>query len=122
MKTKIELELNTYELEINGKPYPIVQRTEETESKIRARDEKINKVSEYESNIELLNILLGESAVREIFPNGKSSNLDMIAKAAYYALKYYYHEKNAFESEVLNKQIDLLKTTSKAVKNAKLPS
>lgn len=122
MKTKIELELNTYELEINGKAYPIVQRTEETESKIRARDEKINKVSEYESNIELLKILLGESAVHEIFPDGKSSNLDMIAKAAYYALKYYYHEKNAFEKEVLNKQIDLLKTTSKAVKNAKLPS
>lgn len=124
MKTKIDLDVNIYELEINGKTYPVAERSAETEEKISARDARLKTASEYDSNIELLETLLGKDAVKEIFPEGKSTNLDAIAKVAYYALKYYYHDKNEFESRIINGRLGVIKDATHAIKEAKaqLPS
>lgn len=119
MKTKVEFESNVYELEIDGKTYAIAERTAETEKKIAERDSELKARSEYESNMALLNILLGEKAVKEIFPDGENENLDKIAKIAYYALKYYYHDKNEFDKSIIKEKAEKLKQNIRAIGDKK---
>lgn len=99
MKQIIEFENNDYILTIDGNDYAVAKRTGELETKLREHDKKLGELSEYESNKELVELILGKKAFKEIFPKGEKESLDKLAKVAYYAVKYFNADKEALEAE-----------------------
>lgn len=90
-------------LEINGKDYPIAQRTGALEKRIIAEhDAKLGKMTEYERYKVLIDLLLGNGVFAELFPDGENGNLDMMAEVAYVA----QHEFNAEKREIERKRIE----------------
>lgn len=90
-------------LEINGKDYPIAQRTGALEKRIIAEhDAKLGKMTEYERYKVLIDLLLGNGTFAELFPDGENGNLDMMAEVAYVA----QHEFNAEKREIERKRIE----------------
>lgn len=90
-------------LEINGKDYPIAQRTGALEKRIIAEhDAKLGKMTEYERYKVLIDLLLGNGTFAELFPDGENGNLDMMAEVAYVA----QHEFNAEKREIEKKRIE----------------
>ena len=90
-------------LEINGKEYPIAQRTGALEKRIIAEhDAKLGKMTEYERYKVLIDLLLGNGTFAELFPDGENGNLDMMAEVAYVA----QHEFNADKREIERKRIE----------------
>ena len=90
-------------LEINGKEYPIAQRTGALEKRIIAEhDAKLGKMTEYERYKVLIDLLLGNGTFAELFPDGENGNLDMMAEVAYVA----QHEFNAEKREIERKRIE----------------
>lgn len=90
-------------LEINGKDYPIAQRTGALEKRIIAEhDAKLSKMTEYERYKVLIDLLLGKGTFEELFPDGENGNLDMMAEVAYVA----QHEFNAEKREIERKRIE----------------
>ncbi len=63
---------------IGGKEYPVAERTEKVEKAIREHDAGLGERSQLESDFELVSILLGESAAKELFPHGEDENLDRL--------------------------------------------
>lgn len=85
-------------LEINGKDYPIAQRTGALEKRIIAEhDAKLGKLTEFERYSILIDLLLGEGTFKELFPKGEDDNLDMMAEVAYVAQHEFNAEKRAIE-------------------------
>lgn len=90
-------------LEINGKDYPIAQRTGALEKRIISEhDAKLGKMTEYERYKVLIDLLLGNGVFAELFPDGENGNLDMMAEVAYVA----QHEFNAEKREIERKRIE----------------
>lgn len=102
--TKIQFEAPVQKvLEINGKEYPIAQRTGALEKRIIAEhDAKLGKMTEYERYKVLVDLLLGNGTFAELFPDGENGNLDMMAEVAYVA----QHEFNAEKREIERKRIE----------------
>lgn len=110
-----DYEVKQHILEINEKEYIIPIRTGKIEKKIKEHDRKIGQVSEYESNKEIIEILIGKNAFKEIFPKGEDESLDYIANVAYYAIEAFNADKNALEKEQLEKQIEPLQPVLDAI-------
>lgn len=85
-------------LEVDGVEYEVPQRTAALMEKIYEHDKKIGKVSEYESNISLLEILFGERAVKQMFPDENETNLDKLSKCARLAIALFMAEFNAIQT------------------------
>ena len=101
---KINFEKPTQKiLEINGKEYPIAQRTGALEKRIISEhDAKLGTMTEYERYKVLIDLLLGDGVFAELFPDGENGNLDMMAEVAYVA----QHEFNAEKREIEKKRIE----------------
>ena len=94
-KTVLTFEEKHHILEVDGVEYEIPQRTAELEEKIREHDAKLPELTEYEGNMLLLEILFGKEKAQQMFPDGKNTNLDKLAKCAYLAINLYRLEENA---------------------------
>lgn len=102
-------------LEVNGVEYEVPQRTPDIVDKIKARDEKVGEVSEYESNMELLIILFGKKNAKQMFPDKENTNLDKLAKCVKYATALFYADLTAIQNENLRKALDELNPALKAL-------
>ena len=109
MNKIIDFSDNDYILTINGNDYAVAKRTGELEKKLREHDVQIGTLSEYESNKELIELLLGKKAFKEIFPNGEKENLDKIAKVAFYAVKYFNAAKTELDKQQIADKVEALK-------------
>lgn len=107
--TKIEFEEKHHKIEVDGIEYEIPQRTAVLEDKIKEHDEKIGKVSEYESNYSLLEILFGADAAKQMFPDRNSTNLDKLAKVTRVSIALFMAEFNKMQSNALKDSIDEIK-------------
>ena len=96
-------------LEVDGIEYVVPQRTAALEKKIREHDETIADKTEYESNIEMLEILFGAEKVKQMFPEGENTNLDKLALCTRYAIGLFMADFNAIQTENLNRKLDELK-------------
>lgn len=92
-------------LEINGKDYPIAQRTGALEKRIREKQAKSWGMSEYEEYREVIDIILGEGAFNSIFPDGENANLDNIAQVAFVAQQEFNAEKKALERKRIEEDV-----------------
>lgn len=91
---------------VDGNEYEIPKRTEEISEKLKAHDEKLDTLTEYEANIELLEILFGKSKVKKMFPEGKKTNLDKLSQCTSYAIGLYMAEFNRMQTEKLTKDFE----------------
>ena len=53
---------------IGGVDYRVADRTEKVEKELREHDRKVGTVSQYESDMELVRILIGKDAAKKLFP------------------------------------------------------
>ena len=91
-KTVVKFEEKHHILEVDGVQYEIPQRTAALEKLIRERDAKINEMTEYESNMRLLEILFGADKARQMFPDGEQTNLDKLEMCTKTAIALYMKE------------------------------
>lgn len=90
---------------IDGAEYRVADRTDETEQRLAAHDKRLGAVSTFESDMELVEILLGKEAAGKIFPLGKRENLTRLAYIAIGVLEAYNAEINAIRERELEKSL-----------------
>ena len=101
----IDTEVRNVIVTIDGEDYPVRARTEETEELLREHDRRAATATQYESDITLLEILLGKDAVKKLFPNGKKESLLRLHKIARGVIDAYEYEMNEMEKAEIEKQL-----------------
>lgn len=107
-KLTLEYTEKHHVLELDGKEYEIPQRTVGIAKALAVHDEKISKMSEYESNMELLEILFGRESAKEMFPEGEDTNLDKLAKCCKIVLAAFYADLHEITEEEKDEQLKKL--------------
>lgn len=104
---------------IDDVDYEVAQRTEEVDKKLREHNDKIDTMSSYEANYDLVKILLGNDAAKAIFPNGEKENLTrmyVIARGVDDAYNAEYQEiKDKELNETLSKMDEFAKRSRPVV-------
>lgn len=103
---------------IEGREYALAERTERTEKELRELESRVQSDTQYESDLALIRILIGENAVSELFPNGEDENLNRLH---YYAVKLgelyrdEYQQIEAERHETTLKRIDAITRRAESV-------
>ena len=103
---------------IDGEEYEIAPRTPEVDKKLQAHNDKVDSMSSYEASLNLCRILLGDDAVKKIFPNGDKENLNrmyFIAKGVDEAYQAEYQELRDKEFDDTLAKMDKLAERTKPV-------
>lgn len=108
-KMTLEHEVKHHILEVDGIEYEIPQRTAALDEKLREHDSKIAERSEYESNMNLLEIIFGAKSAKTMFPDGKQTNLDKLAKCVKMTLALFSMESNEIRNEEMKKKLESVK-------------
>lgn len=93
---------------IDGNEYLLPERTEKLEKQLKSHDSKIRSVSQYDSDYDLVKIMLGMEAVKKIFPKGEDENLDRMHFITTKIVEAYYAEYRAIEEETYKETIEKL--------------
>lgn len=101
----IDTEVRNVIVTIDGTDYPVKERTEETEELLREHDRRAATATQYESDISLLEILLGKEAVKALFPKGKKESLLRLHKIARGVIDAYEYEMNELSKADIEKQL-----------------
>ena len=129
-KTKFEFEEKHHIIEVDGVDYEIPQRTAGLEKKIKEHDDKVSSMTEYEGNMQMLEILFGKEAAKQMCPDGPNTNLDMLARLVRVSLTLFMSEYDKMQNEdiekktaglkpILEQVTDLTKAADKIQKKAK---
>ena len=78
--TRIDTEAPEVIVEIDDREYPLAERTIETFEKLLSVERELKGKPDYLIWQAELEILLGKAAYREIFPDGKKTNLDRMQR------------------------------------------
>lgn len=116
MVKKFKFEEKQYALEIDGKRYTIFPRTAEREKRLKEHDSNIGNMSEFEANMQLLEILLGKEAVYEIFNEGENTKLDKLEAVTACALDLYMTEHKRIREEKIEKKMSEVEPLLKQVR------
>lgn len=103
---------------IDGVEYEVAERKPEIDEQLQRHNENLDTMSAYDSSYNLVRILLGDEAVKKIFPNGKNENLNRmyyIAKGVDNAYQTEYQEMRDKEYEETLSKLDTLAQRSKPV-------
>ena len=101
----IDTEVRNVVVTIDGVDFPVRERTEETEELLREHDRRAGTATQYESDITLLEILLGKDAVKQLFPGGKKESLLRLHKIARGVIDAYEYEMNEMDKAEIEKQL-----------------
>ena len=112
----IDTDVRKVTVTIDGKDYQVRERTEETEELLREHDRRAATATQYESDITLLEILLGKDAVKELFPNGKKESLLRLHKIARGVIDAYTFEMDEMEKAEMEKQLEQWEDVGKRTK------
>lgn len=104
-------------VQIDGQEYAIPERTERLEKKLKAHDDRIRTVSQYRSDYDLVEIILGEDTAKQIFPKGEDENLDRLHYIAVKLMEVYYRAYNEMRDESFNDSLKNLGKISEKVGN-----
>lgn len=107
----------TIKVSIDDREYIIPERTERLEKKLKQHDEKIKSVSQYKSDYELVEIILGEDSAKQIFPKGEDENLDRLHFIAMKLVEVYYKAYKEMEDETFDDNLNKLGKISEKVGN-----
>lgn len=103
---------------IDGEEYEVAARTPEVDKKLQYHNEHVDSMSSYEASYNLCKILLGEEAVKKLFPNGERENLNRmyyIARGVDEAYQAEYQEMRDKEYEDTLTKMDKLAERTKPV-------
>ena len=103
---------------IDGQEYEVAERKPEIDEALQRNNDNLDNMSSYEASYNLVKILLGDEAVKKIFPNGKQENLNRmyyIAKGVDNAYQEEYQEMRDKEYEETLTKLDNLAQRSKPV-------
>ena len=103
---------------INGEEYEVAERTAEIDKKLQAHNDSLDNMTSYEASYNLVKILLGEDAVKKVFPKGEKENLTFmykVAKGVDEAYQAEYQEIRDKEYEDTLNKMDNLAQRSKPV-------
>ena len=110
---RIDTEIKSVSVEIGDKEYPVAEKTVEVAERLRKAkmDAAKSGKMEYELWREHLEILLGRAAAKELFPAGKTENLDRM-ELIYYGVMDAF---NANGREVRDERVDASLSEAKAL-------
>lgn len=95
-------------VEIDGEKYTVPERTERLERQLKQHDERLKSVSQYQSDYDLVKIILGADAVKKIFPKGEDENLDRMHYIAVKLMEIYYKAYKEIEDQTFEESLDKL--------------
>ena len=101
----IDTEVRNVIVTIDGVDYPVRDRTEETEELLRDHDRRRASSTMYESDISLVEILLGKEAAKSLFPNGKKESLLRLHKIAKGVIDAYTYQMDELEKAEIDRQL-----------------
>lgn len=104
-------------VQIDGQEYTVPARTERLERQLKQHDDRLKSVSQYQSDLDLVKIILGADAVKQIFPNGEDENLDRMHYIAVKLMEIYYKAYKDIEDESFEDSLDKLGRISDKVGN-----
>lgn len=102
---------------IDGQDYPVPERTERLEQQLKAHDARIKSVSQFQSDYDLVEIILGKEAAKAIFPKGEDENLDRLHYIASKLMEVYYQAYRKMEDESYKESLSKLGEISDKVGN-----
>ena len=76
--TDISYSAPAIKVQIDGVNYDVPERTERLERQLKQHDDRLKSVSQYRSDYDLVEIILGKDAAKQIFPKGEEENLDRL--------------------------------------------
>lgn len=110
---RIDVDIKQITVEIGDKEYPVAEKTVEIAERLRKADESAaGTVKQYESWLAQLKILLGELAVKELFPDIRISNLDCIEQIYYGVMKAFDYNGDQMREEREAEQMRKIKEYS----------
>ena len=95
---------------IGGVDYRVADRTEKVEKELREHDRKVGTVSQYESDMEVVRILIGKDAAKKLFPKGEDENLDRLYYIASKLVECYRENYNQIKAESDRKLLEPVMT------------
>lgn len=104
-------------VQIDGQEYTVPARTERLERQLKQHDDRLKSVSQYQSDLDLVKIILGTDAAKQIFPNGEEENLDRMHYIAVKLMEIYYKAYKDIEDESFEDSLDKLGRISDKVGN-----
>jgi hypothetical protein len=104
-------------VQIDGQEYTVPARTERLERQLKQHDDRLKSVSQYQSDYDLVKIILGTDAAKQIFPNGEDENLDRMHYIAVKLMEIYYKAYKDIEDESFEDSLDKLGRISDKVGN-----
>ena len=104
-------------VQIDGQEYTVPARTERLERQLKQHDDRLKSVSQYQSDLDLVKIILGADAAKQIFPNGEDENLDRMHYIAVKLMEIYYKAYKDIEDESFEDSLDKLGRISDKVGN-----
>lgn len=121
----IDTEVRDVILEIDDGEFELAPRTVETMEKL-AEAERSNKETPYKMWLAQMEILLGKTAVKKLFPNGKKENLDRMQLIYVQVARAFMHVDEQLASSTQDQKLeraveklapitDLLKNYARAV-------
>lgn len=93
-------------VEIEGNEYVVAPRTEALEAKLREHDDNLDKNTQYENDISMVQLLLGKEAVKKLFPNGTKEDLDRLYVYANAVKSAYFANYNQLKEEIEEKDLE----------------
>lgn len=102
---------------IDGQDYPVPERTERLEQQLKAHDARLKSVSQFQSDYDLVEIILGKEAAKQIFPKGEDENLDRLHYIASKLMEVYYQAYRKMEDESYKESLNKIGELSDKVGN-----
>lgn len=115
--TDISYHAPVIKVQIDGQDYEIPERTERLEKQLKAHDDRLKSVSQFRSDYDLVEILLGKESAKQIFPKGEDENLDRLHYIAVKLMEIYYQAYKEIEDQTFEDSLNKLGQISDKVGN-----
>ena len=115
--TDISYSAPAIKVQIDGVNYDVPERTERLERQLKQHDDRLKSVSQYRSDYDLVEIILGKDAAKQIFPKGEDENLDRLHYIAVKLMEVYYRAYKEMEDESFEDSLNKLGKISDKVGN-----
>lgn len=104
----IETDIKAVVVEIEGKEYPVAEKTVEVAEKLNDAARKCSGMPEYKLWLAELDVLLGKDAARELFVSGKKENIDRIHRIHSGVMRAFDYNASALQEEETERQRELI--------------
>lgn len=113
----INTEIKDIIVTIDGTDYPVAEKTIEVAERLKKAEELyIGKAVQYELWLAQLRIILGDEAVKAIFPKGRGENLDRMENIYYGVYDAFDHNGSEMRDERYRETMDELERVATKLK------